>query len=397
MFFAEAEIDNGSSPHPEMMACQQMQENQEACWQNLAEKLLSELSVNQIKLQQEIAQRQQIESERDQLAEKLEENQARSRALMEASTAQAQQFSQTLKQLRQNQAQIIQTEKMASLGQLVAGVAHEINNPVNFIYGNLPHATEYAQDLMHLLQLYRQHYPHPASEIATAIETIDLDFLAEDLPKLLTSMRAGAERIQKIVLSLRNFSRLDEAEMKVVDIHEGIESTLMILQNRLKAKPNHLGIQVIREYENLPLVECYAGQINQVLMNILNNAIDALEERDQQRSLNDQEAQPSTIRIKTSALSNHQIAIQILDNGCGIPEQVQQRIFDPFFTTKPVGKGMGLGMSISYQIVTEKHGGQLYYHSTPEQGTEFVIQIPIQRQPTTHRTAHSKAAEPYRV
>lgn len=178
--------------------------------------------------------------------------------------------------------------------------------------------------------------------------------------------------------------------MKVVDIHEGIESTLMILQNRLKAKPNHLGIQLIREYENLPLVECYAGQINQVLMNILNNAIDALEERDQGRSLNTQEVQPSTIRIKTSVWSNNQITIQIFDNGCGIPEQVQQHIFDPFFTTKLVGKGMGLGMSISYQIVTEKHGGQLYYHSTPE-GTEFVIQIPIQRQASTVHLKGSKS------
>ncbi|MBW4538730.1 MAG: HAMP domain-containing histidine kinase [Myxacorys chilensis ATA2-1-KO14] len=380
MIFTENYTENAGSLSFDILACHHM-EDREACWQNLAQELMHELTVHQNKLRQAIAQRHQVEAECKHLAEKLEESEAKNHALIEASAAQAQQFGQALKQLRQNQAQIIQTEKMASLGQLVAGVAHEINNPVNFIYGNLPHAAEYVQDLMHLLQLYQQHYPHPAPAIEAVATTIDLDFLIEDLPKLLMSMRVGAARIQKIVLSLRNFSRLDEAEMKEVDIHEGIESTLMILQNRLKTRSNHSEISVLKDYGKLPFVECYVGQLNQVLMNVLVNAIDALDERDQERSLDQQMQHPSTIKITTAVLPDNQIAIRIVDNGLGIPERIQQRVFDPFFTTKPVGKGTGMGMSISYQIVAAKHKGQLYCHSTPGQGAEFVIQIPIQQQP----------------
>lgn len=380
MYLAQNNQDNDGCLKFEMIACQQMQEEKEACWQNLVQRLMHELAINQNKLQQTTEAYQQIQTEYQQLSEKLSESEAKNRALIEASVAQAQQFSQTLRQLRENQAQVVQSEKMASLGQLVAGVAHEINNPVNFIYGNLCHATEYAQDLMDLLQLYQQQYPTPTPEIAAKTEAMDLEFLSEDLPKLLLSMRVGAERIQKIVLALRNFSRMDEAEMKAVDIHAGIESTLMILQNRLKAKADHPEIRIVKEYSNLPLIECYAGQLNQVLMNILVNAIDALEEANTKPEANQTRAPFNQITIRTSLLDADWIQIAIADNGPGIAETVHQQIFDPFFTTKPVGKGTGLGMSISYQIITEKHGGKLKCFSKPGCGTEFVIQIPTRQQ-----------------
>ncbi|HEY9615239.1 MAG TPA: PAS domain S-box protein [Microcoleaceae cyanobacterium] len=292
---------------------------------------------------------------------------------------QTKELEQTLRELQRTQSQLIQSEKMSSLGQLVAGVAHEINNPVNFIYGNLAHANSYTQDLLGLVQLYQTHYPEPVSEIADEVEAIDLEFLMEDLPKLLNSMKVGAERIQRIVLSLRNFSRMDEAEMKAVDIHEGIDSTLMILQNRLKAKPEHPAIQVIKEYGRLPLVECYAGQLNQVFMNILSNAIDALDERDRHRTWEQIEEHPSVILITTEYLSQDRVVIRIADNGPGMSRQTQQRLFDPFFTTKPVGKGTGLGMSISYQIITDRHQGKLQCISSSGQGAEFVIEIPVQQ------------------
>jgi PAS domain S-box-containing protein len=285
---------------------------------------------------------------------------------------QAQRVQQTLHQLQQTQSHLIQSEKMSSLGQMVAGVAHEINNPVNFIHGNLTHANQYSQDLLNLLQLYKQHYPNPVLEIQDEIEAIDLDFVVEDLPKILGSMKMGTDRIRQIVLSLRNFSRLDEAAMKAVDIHEGIDSTLLILQNRLRAAPNYPSIEIVKEYGNLPPVECYAGQLNQVFMNLLNNGIDALESQ----------PEPRTITIRTEvgggkSLSSPYVLIRIADNGPGMTEQVKDRLFDPFFTTKPVGKGTGLGLSISYQIVVEKHGGILKCVSKPGQGAEFWIEIPI--------------------
>lgn len=293
----------------------------------------------------------------------------------------AQQVEQALRNLQTTQTQLVQTEKMSSLGQLVAGVAHEINNPVNFIYGNLQYTGEYIQSLLHLIELYQQHYPTPTREIQAEAEAIDLDFLKEDLPKLLSSMKVGADRIKKIVLALRNFSRMDEAEVKPVDIHEGIDSTLMILQNRLKEMPKHPGITVIKEYGDLPLVECYAGQLNQVFMNILSNAVDALEEGGSYEKVSTkEELHPlATIWICTEAIDGNFVRVRIADNGVGMSELVQSRLFDPFFTTKPIGKGTGLGMSISYQIVTEKHGGSLQCNSTLGQGAEFLIEIPIRR------------------
>ncbi|MGB3756725.1 MAG: ATP-binding protein [Rivularia sp. (in: cyanobacteria)] len=279
---------------------------------------------------------------------------------------------QTLNELKSTQAQLIQTEKMSSLGQMVAGVAHEINNPVSFVYGNINHVNQYIEDILELLELYEQEFPNPGDDIEEKLEDMDLDFVKEDLPKILTSMKMGATRIREIVLSLRNFSRLDEADMKEVDIHEGIESTLLILQNRLKSKPNRTGIEIVKNYHQLPKVECYPGQLNQTFMNIINNAIDVLEEgRDQVDMQNPQ------ICIHTELINNKTIAVRIADNGMGMTEKVKNKLFDPFFTTKPVGKGTGLGLSITYQIIVEKHQGKLSCESEPGKGTEFIIEIPL--------------------
>ncbi|MBD1933709.1 MULTISPECIES: PAS domain-containing sensor histidine kinase [Cyanophyceae] len=290
-----------------------------------------------------------------------------------------QQLEHTLQELQRTQGQLIQSEKMSSLGQLVAGIAHEINNPVNFIFGNLTHVREYTQDLLNLLRLYHQQYPNSTPEIQEEIEAIDLDFMMEDFPNLLSSMKVGADRIREIVLSLRNFSRIDEAEMKAVDIHEGIDSTLMILHNRLKAKPDHPNIQMIKEYGHLPKVECYAGQLNQVFMNLIANAIDALDEYNKKRSLSEIKANPSWIKIRTEVLDCDRVVIRIADNGSGMTEAVRQQLFNPFFTTKAIGKGTGLGLAISYQIVVEKHNGKLECLSAPGRGAEFIIEIPLRQ------------------
>ncbi|MBD2040619.1 GAF domain-containing protein [Microcoleus sp. FACHB-672] len=280
--------------------------------------------------------------------------------------AQTQELQQTLHELQQTQSQLIQSEKMSSLGQLVAGVAHEINNPVNFIYGNLSHAHNYTQQLLQLLELYQQGNQNVIEAYA---EEIELEFLIEDLPKLLSSMHLGVDRIRQIVLSLRNFSRVDQAQMKPVDIHEGIDSTLLILQHRLKTPAGKTGIQLIKEYGELPQVECYAGQLNQVFMNILSNALDALEEQEN----------PGVITISTEVSEPYEggVTIRIRDNGPGMTEAVKSKLFDPFYTTKPVGKGTGLGLSISYEIVVDKHRGVLRCFSQPGEGTEFVIEIPV--------------------
>jgi len=281
--------------------------------------------------------------------------------------------------LQRSQSQVIQSEKMSSLGQLVAGIAHEINNPVNFIHGNLIHAVEYIENLLEFVQLCQQKYPNPELEIQNLAEDIDLEFLQEDLPKILSSMQVGTGRIREIVLSLRNFSRMDEAEIKPVNIHEGIDSTLMILQHRLKARSERPEIKVIKDYGNLPLVECYAGQLNQVFMNIFTNAIEAMEEGNLGKTYQEIEAHLNQIRIHTFVIDSQWVQIAIADNGPGMPQHIQEKIFNPFFTTKAVGKGTGMGMSISYQIITEKHGGKLDCFSTPGQGTEFMIKLPLKQ------------------
>ncbi|WP_375500525.1 sensor histidine kinase [uncultured Nostoc sp.] len=276
---------------------------------------------------------------------------------------------------------------MSSLGQMVAGIAHEINNPVSFIHGNLHHADKYTQDLLKLVQIYQHFCPNTPPEIQEYIEEIDLDFLIQDITKLFQSMKVGTERIQEVVQSLRNFSRLDEAELKQVNIHEGIDNTLMILEHRLQARHEYPEIKVIKKYSQLPNVTCYPGQLNQVFMNIIVNAIDALEVS----AVNGQwsKVNPQTnhnqkltknnpqIEIKTEVIDEKWITVSIADNGLGINEQVHSKLFDPFFTTKPVGKGTGLGLSISYQIIVEKHNGQISCFSVPGKGAEFVIRIPV--------------------
>ena len=299
--------------------------------------------------------------------------------LLAQTQQQASQLTQTVEELQSAQLQIIQSEKMASLGQLVAGVAHEINNPISFIHGNLTHADEYIQELLHLVDGYQEAYPTPANLVADLLEKTDVAFIQSDLPKLLQSMKVGTERIREIVSSLRNFSRLDESDVKSVNIHDGIDSTLMILQNRLKPIPHQPGIQIVKDYNELPMVECYPGQLNQVFMNLLANAIDALEARNQDETLETLQANPSQIRITTLRTSENGIAIHVSDNGPGMPPEVVAHVFDPFFTMKPIGTGTGLGLSISYQIITEKHLGKLYCYSTVGQGTEFVVEIPVKQ------------------
>ena len=305
---------------------------------------------------------------------------------------QATELELTLQELRATQSQLVQNETMSSLGQLVAGLAHEINNPVNFIYGNVVYAKQYALDLMQLVNLYARHYPQAVPEIQAAIDEIDIEFIANDLNKLLDSMKLGAERIRNIVLSLRNFSRLDEDGLKAVDIHEGIENTLLIVQHRLhpQLKGRTQEIQVIKKYGDLPSVECYPGQLNQVFMNLLNNAIDALSglfviskkngKHFSAKSDGNVVQKTPKIWVCTEVLKKHsRVAIKIRDNGPGIAEEIVSRIYDPFFTTKPVGEGKGLGLSISYKIIVEKHHGILNCTSQSGEGTEFSIELPIFR------------------
>jgi len=285
----------------------------------------------------------------------------------------SQQLEVTLRQLQQTQAQLIQSEKMSSLGQLVAGIAHEINNPINFIYGNLSPIEQYSSSLLILMEKYQQELPTPSAAIQELEESYELEFLKEDLPALLLSVKSGVQRIRDLVLSLRSFSRLGEAEVKKVNIHDGLDSTLVILQHRLNAQSNRPEIRLEKEYSKLPEVECYAGQINQVFLHILNNAIDALEKVNWETS----QSSPK-IRICTQLIDSSHIAIAISDNGIGINESLQKKIFDPFFTTKKIGSGIGMGLSISYQIVVESHGGELFCESMSEQGTTFNILLPLQ-------------------
>ncbi|MBE9085202.1 PAS domain S-box protein [Tolypothrix sp. LEGE 11397] len=278
----------------------------------------------------------------------------------------------TLEKLKYTQAQLVQTEKMSSLGQLVAGIAHEINNPVNFIYANLSYASEYTEALFQIIELYQQAYPVTPLHVQEAIKYFDLEFIQQDLAKLLQSMQAGSDRIREVVLLLRNFSRLDEAEIKNVDIHVGIDHTITLLRHRLTNNSGMMGIQIIKDYGRIPLIKCYPAQMNQVFMNIINNAIDALLE-----AINQSQLLMPTIWISTEIIDEVWLNIGIKNNGLPIPESVMAKIFDPFFTTKTVGKGIGLGLFVSYQIVIEMHQGKLTCTSLPNKETEFCIQIPI--------------------
>jgi two-component system, NtrC family, sensor kinase len=280
-------------------------------------------------------------------------------------------LSVALQELQESQTQLIQTEKLSSLGQLVAGVAHEINNPINFIQGNVIHIDRYSQDLLNVIHAYQTHYPNPPQALQDILEDLDLEFLQEDLVKLTSSMKMGTDRIQQIVLSLRNFSRLDESESQAVDLHEGIDSTLLILQHRLNIRSERPKIEIVKAYDNLPLIECYPSPINQVFMNLLANAIDALDDNTSQNT------SPDTIWISTHQIDQDWVRIVIADNGAGIPEGVRSQMFDPFFTTKSIGKGTGLGLSISYKIVTKHHGGRITCDSIVGEGTKFVIEIPM--------------------
>ncbi|MGK7902680.1 MAG: ATP-binding protein [Hormoscilla sp.] len=271
---------------------------------------------------------------------------------------------EAIRELGRTQAHLVQSEKMSSLGQMIAGIAHEINNPVNFIYGNITPATQYTQELLDLIQLYGQHYPEPVPEIQEQIESIELDYLIEDVQKIMTSMKMGAERIRDIVLSLRNFSRLDESDQKSVDIHQGIDNTLLLQQHNIKDR-----IEVVKQYGKLPKIACYPAKLNQVFMNLIGNAIDALREIETKR-----------LTIKTSVVEKEKkkyARVAIADNGPGISEEIKSQIYDPFFTTKPVGKGTGLGLTISYQIITEVHNGKISCETPAEGGTIFVVEIPI--------------------
>ncbi|MEM1250873.1 MAG: ATP-binding protein [Cyanobacteria bacterium P01_H01_bin.21] len=284
-------------------------------------------------------------------------------------------LSNTLRKLKNTQAQLIQTEKMSSLGQMIAGIAHEINNPISFVQGNIEPLKEYFQDLLDLIKTYQTEYPNPSSAIVRKQEEIDFDFLLKDLDKLLGSMNVGAERVHEIVKSLRNFSRLDEATVKDVDIHEGLDSTLLILNHRLKHD-----VTVVKQYGDLPLVRCYPAQLNQVFTNIIVNALDAMAEDSCDRTSNGSSAHKKKLTITTRRIKRHRVQIIIRDNGPGIPREVRKKIFDPFFTTKPVGKGTGLGLGICFRIV-QQHHGKIRVGSKPGQGAEFAITLPIDALP----------------
>ncbi|MFG3816534.1 ATP-binding protein [Limnothrix redekei] len=322
-----------------------------------------ELDNQNLQLQQEVRDREAAEAALQDLAKDLEQR-------VKQRTAQ---LSEALTVLKKAQTQLVQTEKMSSLGQMVAGVAHEINNPVNFIHGNLEHACNYVQDVLALLVAYQLAFPKATPEILELADEIDVTFVQEDLPKLLKSMRVGTDRIREIVLSLRTFSRLDEAEVKSVDIHAGLDSTLMILSNRLKATDQRPAIQIQKHYGELSPIECYAGQMNQVFMNLLTNAIDAIDE--DKRG----DRKPPQIAITTTLVDPETVQIVITDNGPGIAPEVQRNLFDAFFTTKDVGKGTGLGLSIAQQIVVERHGGRLTCRSELNHSTSFLIEIPMRQ------------------
>ncbi|MEB3230186.1 MAG: ATP-binding protein [Leptolyngbyaceae bacterium] len=343
---------------------------------------LTQLAEQIHRLRQERQQQNRaLQAMSDELEDRISQRTAQLRSVISQLKQEIWERKQTEGQLQQSQAKLIHSEKMSSLGQMVAGIAHEINNPVNFIHGNLKHVERSVQDILVVLDLYQTLYPDPPPELEAIVEDFDLEFLEKDLRKMVTSMRIGTDRILGIVRSLRTFSRLDQVKFKPVDLHEGIESTLLILKHRLKARPQRPQILVVKQYTpDLPLVECHAGQINQVFMNIITNALDALDEAGE---LCLQKSEPPMLIISTQMVGEQSVAIQIADNGPGIPPETQSRLFDPFFTTKPVGKGTGLGMSISYTIVTETHGGSLQLVSSSGKGASFLIELPIRQKPMT--------------
>jgi hypothetical protein len=294
---------------------------------------------------------------------------------------QAAQLAKTLTDLNQTQLQLVHSEKMSSLGQLVAGIAHEVNNPINFIHGNLAPIQEYTQTLLDLIHAYQQEHPTPSADLDQQLADSDLSYIEEDFPKLCASMKLGTDRIREIVRSLRNFSRLDEADVRAVDLHEGLESTLLILQHRLKPGMSNAVIAIEKYYGELPLVECYAGQLNQVFMNLLSNAIDELGE-----AVTENATSPKAITIATRCVNAEWVEVSIQDNGRGIPEAVQAKLLSPFFTTKPIDQGTGLGLFISHQIA-EKHHGELVCHSELGQGTEFVLKLPVKQKPHPEKTS----------
>lgn len=290
------------------------------------------------------------------------------------------QLSRSLTDLQTAQLRLVQQEKMSTLGQLVAGIGHEINNPLNAIVGNLNHAHSYVQDLFQHIQLYQKLYPNPAPTIAESAEAIDLSFLEQDLPRLLSSMRVAADRIAHISRSLRTFSRNDGDKQIEFRLEDGIESTLLLLQHRLKGTSQRPAIQIIKSYANLAPMLCFPGQLNQVFMNLFANAIDAIDEANQLRSFNEILANPNVIRVSTE-LNTDVAVVRIQDNGIGMSEAVRQRIFDSAFTTKPIGKGTGLGLAIAHQIIVDRHQGRLFCESSPNSGTEFTIELPLSENP----------------
>ena len=354
--------------------------------------LTKKLQTQNEQMQQEIADRQLAQVSLRQLAEQLEKRVAERTAelsqtndLLKQEVKERQQVQENLQksllELQQAQTLLIQNEKMSALGQMVAGIAHEINNPVNFICGNLNYVRDYTQDLLSVLNLYQKHYPDPPVEIETKADAVDLEFIKKDLLKMLDSMQVGGDRIRELIFSMRYFSRQEGQEMKQINLHESIDSTLMILKNRLKFKPNRPTIEVIKKYSpQVVTVECFGGEINQVFMNILANAIDAIEESIIEGNTDDIKPNLYLIQVSTELSKYNTVTIKISDSGAGVSEEVRSRIFDPFFTTKPIGKGTGIGLSISWHIVVDKHGGMLRCTSIPGKGTEFAIELPIQQQ-----------------
>lgn len=330
-------------------------------------------------LQQEISERIAAEVALQQANQELELRVEERTAKLTCSEAQlrlkTQQLEHSLEDLKNTQSQLVQAEKISSLGQLVAGVAHEVNNPLGFISGNLSHVKEYVRDLFRVLKLYQRELPNLSDDLLEEVDEADLDFLMEDLPKMLNSMQIGVDRIQGIMSSLRTFTRVDKEDKQLADIHAGLDSTFMILQHRLKANPQRPEIQVIKKYGELPQIRCYGGQLNQVFMNLIANAIDALDECSQGKTFAELETHPNIICVKTGIIDDL-ISIKIADNGNGMNLETKGRIFESFYTTKPAGKGTGLGLSISRQIIQDKHGGELTCISTLDKGTEFIIEFP---------------------